>query len=503
MDIYFLLGFALILLTVVLMSLHGGRKISGSGDFTGREKKQGAVMVSGAIMGALVGSQSSIGTAQVAFYFGISALWFTLGSGLGCLFMLFFYLKPLRRADQLTVTGIISARYGYKVGTISSLMSAIGTYISIIVQIIACAGLMMVIFPKLTLIPAIMISVTLMSIYVVFGGAVSIGAIGSFKTVMLYGVSVICVIALLTINGPITNLVENLKVVLIDRGVGLIRTEMGYNVITNWNDLKHTYFNIFARGLNKDLGAVISLIVGIVSTQSYTQAIMGASTRREAKKGLIICSILIPPMGVFGVLIGLYMRTKYITCGEVSELSDIGKSIEGFGVLNSAVQVFPVYIMDTCPSFFAGIGIAVLLVVIVGAGAGLCLGMTTILYNDIYKPLAGNVSGEKALGIFRIMIVGVLIFGGILAYMLQKDLLNDLGFLSMGLRGSAIFIPLTVALMFKGKVDKKMVKLIIMIGPVLVLICGVMNTPIDPLFISMGVCSALCFGSAIKKRLCR
>lgn len=503
MNIYFLFGFALIILIVILMSLHAGRKISNSGDFAGKDKKHGAIMVSGAIMGALVGSQSSIGTAQVAFYFGISALWFTLGSGLGCLFMMLFYLKPLREADHLTVTGIISARYGYKVGTISSLMSAIGTYISIIVQIIACSGLMMVIFPQLSVVLAITLSVILMSLYVVFGGAISIGAIGSVKTIMLYGMSVVCVLALLTINGSITNLYENLQTVLIDRGVGQLRPEMGYAAINNTDDLKHSYLNLFARGLNKDLGAGVSLIVGIVSTQTYTQAIMGASSKKEAKKGLIICSLLIPPMGVFGVLIGLYMRTKYLTSSEASALLALGKSTEGFGVLNSAVQVFPVYIMDTFPSVLSGIGISVLLVVIVGAGAGLCLGMTTILYNDMYKPLARDASGGKDLGIFRLMIVGVLALGGVLAYVLQKDLLNDLGFLSMGLRGSAILIPLTVALMFKGKIDKRMVKLTIILGPALVILCGILKTSVDPLFISLGVCGALCMGSAVKMRFTR
>ena len=43
-------------------------------------------------MGTLVGGASTIGTAQLAYSFGFSAWWFTLGAGLGCVMLAAFYV---------------------------------------------------------------------------------------------------------------------------------------------------------------------------------------------------------------------------------------------------------------------------------------------------------------------------------------------------------------------------------------------------------------------------
>ena len=74
-----------ILLTVGLLlaaSILSGRKVKDAKSFT-TGGKAGSWMVCGAILGTLVGGQSTIGTAQLAFSFGISAWWFTIGAALG------------------------------------------------------------------------------------------------------------------------------------------------------------------------------------------------------------------------------------------------------------------------------------------------------------------------------------------------------------------------------------------------------------------------------------
>ena len=54
------------------------------------KKKQGGGkigfgVVAGLIMGTLVGGSSTVGTAQLAYNYGMSAWWFTLGGGIACL----------------------------------------------------------------------------------------------------------------------------------------------------------------------------------------------------------------------------------------------------------------------------------------------------------------------------------------------------------------------------------------------------------------------------------
>ena len=77
--------------------------IVGLAIFTGAKKSTGkksegisAAVVAGLIMGTLVGGSSTVGTAQLAYNYGLSAWWFTLGGGIACLVLAFVYVKPLR-----------------------------------------------------------------------------------------------------------------------------------------------------------------------------------------------------------------------------------------------------------------------------------------------------------------------------------------------------------------------------------------------------------------------
>ena len=70
---------------IIGVGIYSGRKVRSAADFASGGGKAGAWIVCGAIMGTLVSGQATIGTAQLAFNYGMSAWWFTLGSGIGCL----------------------------------------------------------------------------------------------------------------------------------------------------------------------------------------------------------------------------------------------------------------------------------------------------------------------------------------------------------------------------------------------------------------------------------
>ena len=85
----------------------------------------GSPIVAGIIMGTLVGGSSTVGTAQLAFNYGMSAWWFTLGGGIACLMLALVYAKPWRRSGCMTLIGIISKEYGPRAGLAASLMSSL------------------------------------------------------------------------------------------------------------------------------------------------------------------------------------------------------------------------------------------------------------------------------------------------------------------------------------------------------------------------------------------
>ncbi|MBO6009778.1 MAG: hypothetical protein J6P70_05580, partial [Ruminobacter sp.] len=58
-------------------------RIKSSESFSLNGRKASAGMVAGAIAGSCIGGGATIGTSQMAFTFGISAWWFTIGIGTG------------------------------------------------------------------------------------------------------------------------------------------------------------------------------------------------------------------------------------------------------------------------------------------------------------------------------------------------------------------------------------------------------------------------------------
>jgi hypothetical protein len=69
------------LFLITLVGIYSGKKIKCDDDFCQGGNKAGVGIITGTIMGTLVGGASTVGTAQMAFVYGFSAWWFTLGAG--------------------------------------------------------------------------------------------------------------------------------------------------------------------------------------------------------------------------------------------------------------------------------------------------------------------------------------------------------------------------------------------------------------------------------------
>ena len=98
-------GIALVVGLILTVGLLSGRRVKDSSDFLSGSGKAGTFLVAGAIMGSLVGSQSTMGTAQLSFQFGFSGWWFTLGCCFGCVTACpkdpTEFFEYLTQADQL------------------------------------------------------------------------------------------------------------------------------------------------------------------------------------------------------------------------------------------------------------------------------------------------------------------------------------------------------------------------------------------------------------------
>ena len=105
------------------------------------------------------------------------------------------------------------------------------------------------------------------------------------------------------------------------------------------------FTSLIARRASKDIGSGLSLVLGVLSTQTYAQAIWSGKSDRAAKKGALLSACLIPPIGIACILIGLYMRGHCITADEVAALQAVGQSVPEWLIqIESTSQVFPVFV---------------------------------------------------------------------------------------------------------------------------------------------------------------
>lgn len=435
-----LAGILLVLAVIILASYLSGRRVRSAADFS-TGGRSSSPLVAGAIMGTLVGGSSTVGTAQLAYSCGMSAWWFTLGAGLGCLALALAYVRPLRASGCTTLVGIVGREYGRTADMLASGLSSLGMFINIISQLLSAVAVIAVIFPRFGQWPALLFAAALMTAYVVFGGVLSASLVGMIKLLLLYAAVAVGAVLALSLSGGFAALNAQL-----DPG-------------ESWN--------LFYRGVGKDAGAGLALILGVITTQSYAQAVFSGRSDKAARQGALISAVMIPPIGIGGILIGLYMRVNY------PELP--------------ARLAFPQFVIDFLPGLPAGMVLATLLIAVVGTGAGLALGISSIVSKDILPNLRRFGSWpERAAGSLafnRGCIVTVLLLACCLSTGALGDVILNFAFMSMGLRGAVIFVPLTCALWLSGKIDRFWMTAAILIGPLLVLICGLLpGLEIDPLF---------------------
>lgn len=454
MSALHIIGIVITLVAIVALSIYSGKA-------TKEKKGAGSWVVSGAIMGTLVGGSSTVGTAQLAYQFGMSAWWFTLGSGIACLILALFYAKPFHKSGHKTLNAFITEEYGLKSGTVSAVFSSVGSFINIISQLIAATAIIAVVFPNLPISVEILFSAAFMIVYIIFGGTKGSGIVGILKMLLLY----------------LTMLLSGILVLYLSKGIA------GFNGLVKSidNPEQINFYSLFARGVGKDLGACLSLILGVITTQSYAQAIFMADKTDKAVKGALLSAILIPPVGVGGILVGLYMRAVHP------------------GILSkTALTLFTTEYM---PPLLGGIVLGALFIAVIGTGAGLALGISTSLTNDVFKTFARKHKMSNNL-MEKTLLVIVLILASLLSMGPLGDTILNFAFMSMALRGATIFVPLCCALWFKGAIPSKFAILSIIIGPASVLVLNLWGIlPFDPLFAGIIIsCLIMIAGYIVNKK---
>ena len=368
-----------------------------------------------------MGGASTIGTVQMAYENGLSAWIFTLGSGIACFLLGLLFSKTLREKGTITISEFLGLHLGKPFQIYSSTFTSLGMFVHVVGQFLAAMAILQSIFNFSTA-AAIGTTFGLIALFVTFGGVSGAGLIGKFKFFMLYGMLLVSAGVALKSSGGMAQLTTGLP-----------------------NDVR--WFSLFSYGTTKGAVDLASMIVGVISTQIYLQAIFSAKDVRAARNGAYISAAVIPPVGIMGIVIGLYLRVHH------PELAT-----------NSA-QALPFFINTYFPPAVAAFFSAGLLLVVLGTGAGLILGVTTNLDVDFIGSAKGMYNARRHLWRLRLISIAVLSLSVILVLTGLDSAILQWSYLSMGMRGAAIFFGLCLAVFLKPWTRRRSLRIFLYLLP--------------------------------------
>ena len=425
-------------------------KVKSANAYEMASRRAGPLSVTGIVMGALVAGGSTIGTVQMAYLYGLSGWWFTLGSGIGCLVLGLWFARPVRRSGLVTLPQFIEGRYGAPTALLTLVGSSLGTLLSIIAQFIAGAALLQSVFPVSQAVATTALSVMILA-FIFTGGLKSFSVIGNAKTLLLYLLLILCTAKTVS---------------------------LGFSPEAFAGDLAaRPWFGVFERGVGVDVGACVSLLIGVLCTQIYMQAVFAARDEGAARTGCLVASVLIPPLGLMGVWIGSGMRAS--------------------GVVVDAAQALPVFLNAHFSPVVAGALWAGLAITVVGGAAGLTLGVATNLSRDLYMKIPGvNRSDARVLRISRGAVVLVVVVSAFAGLAMRGGLILQLSYVGMGLRGAGMFVPLVMAIFRPDCLTPRWAFLLSSCGLGSMLLAPLILPGVEPLFVGLAV-SALCLVPAV------
>ena len=401
-----------LVLTLALTMLPGiiaSRRIKSADDYNVGGRSAGVGLVAGSIIGTIVGGAATVGTAQLGYKLGLTAWWFTLGSGIALLIMAAFYAKPLRASGLTTVAEFLVTNYGKPAGWLATVSSCAGIFFSIVASTLTALHLVAGIFGVNLYVSAMLILVITAG-FVFFGGISGSGMAGIIKIVLIFAsIFVGGILAFCNMGGS----------------AGLAAALPA-----------QPWFSLFGRGVEDGLFSLCSMIVGVISTQTYVQALFSAKDSKTAAVGCVTAACIVIPVGLPSVMIGMFMHVNHPEINSIDAL--------------------PLYLSTYLPDWLGGIGLAALLLSALGSIAGLALGIGTMISRDIISKLWRSATSVNLLWASRFSVLLAAAAAIVFVFFHLESSVLEWNYLSMALRGSGIFLPLTFCVFFPIRVRASM-----------------------------------------------
>lgn len=341
----------------------------------------------------VVGTTASIGTAQGAFTYGISAAWNLGALGIGFIVFAVLFARRFKQLDEVTISGALERGYGVGVRRAASVIMIVSLLLVATAAYVS-GGAMISALLRIDANWAVVIVGVLSSVYVVIGGMRSViytNLINVFVKVV--GIVVVAVSAYSAAGGY-----EHISVSLPSKMLDW--DGVGWNQIGAW---------LIAGG-----GAMFA-------TQYVVQAMTAVDNEAKARNAGFYTSLVLIPYGFLAALIGV--------CAAVVH-PDI-----------DSIQALPTMVVRLSP-ILQGIAVTGLIASVFGLISALTIGASTLLLKDFYQPYFNPSDNErKAVRFARLSTLGCGLIP-VAAALGASDVLG-MTFLAKALRASlAVFVVL-------------------------------------------------------------
>jgi solute:Na+ symporter, SSS family len=324
-----------------------------------------AVLVGLMLMSEFIGTSASVGTAQEAYRFGISASWNIIALGAGFLFYAYFLAGKYKESGHNTISAVFAEVYGRQTKIATSLVMIFALQI-VAVAMYAGGGAILSALLAVDRTLATIICGIVAVFYVFMGGMKSVVYTNVIHSLVKYvGIGVALYFGLTKVGG-----FHELQTRL--SGDMFSWTNVGFSQIFAW----------FIAGV----GATFS-------TQYVIQAINTVETRQKAKAASLYAALLLVPFGIATALVGMCSLALFPNI----------KSIDAFSALIANMD-----------GVMAGVVAAGLAASLFGTIAAISVSTATLLYKDFYARFVTADGDEKrSLNFIRVttIVVGLLPIG--------------------------------------------------------------------------------------------
>ena len=234
------------------------------------------------------------------------------------------------------------------------------------------------------------------------------------------------------------------------------------------------------QGTDSAMAHLFSVIVGVLCTQTYIQCIFSADTPLKAASGCFIAALIVIPIGLPSVAVGMYMHAA-----EPETLP---------------ILVLPTFLVNHVPVLIGGLAMSGIILSLLGSIGGLSLGISTMISHDILSPLLKITDDKKLLRLTKLTVLAVMILASLIAIINRGTEILFWNYLSMGLRGGGIFLPLTLAVFWPGHLNADWAVFSMAGSTIAAITAALAKFPFDPLFIGLAVSFLLILpGLCLKK----